>query len=159
MQAEFRDNMRLVAQATGLASFSQFLGGTISLAIGQAALSTQLSKNFGTYAPEVPLEVIAESPLKIWDLPTNEIAGAVTAYVKSLQIIFIIGVPYFCLAIFSALLIKNISIKKPSEKADKEKAVETPGATEKDAGPGAASSKQDVEAGIAEGEVARAEGA
>jgi phage gpG-like protein len=33
----FRDNMRLVAQATGLASFSQFLGGTISLAIGQAA--------------------------------------------------------------------------------------------------------------------------
>lgn len=115
MQAEFRDSMRLVGQATSLASFAQctlppssfpvpylpltrlslqpVLGGTISLAIGQAALSTQLAKNFAKYAPNAPLSVIKESPLAIWDLPKEEIASAVKAYVMSLKIVFVIGVP------------------------------------------------------------------
>ncbi|BGP56817.1 hypothetical protein JCM8202v2_004448 [Rhodotorula sphaerocarpa] len=177
MQAEFRDNMRLVSQATGTASFSQFLGGTISLAIGQAALSTQLTKNFAKYAPAVPLAVIAQSPLEIWSLPTSEIADAVKAYVRSLDVIFIIGVPYFCLAILSALFIKNISIKAPSKKGakkgkkgkkdeleDVEKAVVAPSVdSEKTAAvagtPEDVPDKRDVESGIAEGETARAEGA
>ncbi|GAA5879940.1 hypothetical protein JCM3774_005685 [Rhodotorula dairenensis] len=162
MQAEFRENMRLIAQATGLASFSQFLGGTISLAIGQAALSTQLSKNFGSYAPNVPLKVIAESPLRIWDLPASEIPSAVTAYVKSLQIIFIIPVAYFALGIFCALFIKNISIKKPKEEESKPDAKSTAAlpTTEKEAIPKSSPrTEKDVEAGIAEGETARAEGA
>lgn len=161
MQAEFRDNMRLVAQATGLASFSQFLGGTISLAIGQAALSTQLTKNFGSYAPDVPLQVIAESPLKIWDLPADEIQNAVVAYVKSLQIIFIIPVAYFVLGIACALFIKNISIKKPKEddSKPKEDAGTAPVLEKAAVGGTIPQTKKDVEAGIVEGEVARAEGA
>lgn len=161
MQAEFRDNMRLIAQATGLASFSQFLGGTISLAIGQAALSTQLSKNFGSYAPNVPLKVIAESPLKIWDLPASEIPNAVTAYVKSLQIIFIIPVAYFVLGIFCALFIKNISIKKPTEekKPDARASESLPTSAKGAAETTVPRTEKDVEAGIAEGETARAEGA
>lgn len=160
MQAEFRDNMRLVAQATGLASFSQFLGGTISLAIGQAALSTQLTKNFGSYAPGVPLQVIAESPLKIWDLPADEIQNAVIAYVKSLQIIFIIPVAYFVLGIACALFIKNISIKKPKEDSKpKEEAGTAPVSDKEAVGGTIPQTEKDVEAGIVEGEVARAEGA
>lgn len=160
MQAEFRDNMRLVAQATGLASFSQFLGGTISLAIGQAALSTQLTKNFGSYAPDVPLQVIAESPLKIWDLPADEIQNAVVAYVKSLQIIFIIPVAYFVLGIACALFIKNISIKKPKEDSKpKEEAGTAPVSDKAPVGGTIPQTEKDVEAGIVEGEVARAEGA
>jgi MFS family permease len=160
MQAEFRDNMRLVAQATGLASFSQFLGGTISLAIGQAALSTQLTKNFGSYAPDVPLQVIAESPLKIWDLPADEIQNAVVAYVKSLQIIFIIPVAYFVLGIACALFIKNISIKKPKEDSKpKEEAGTAPVLEKATVGGTIPRTEKDVEAGIVEGEVARAEGA
>ncbi|GAA5877202.1 hypothetical protein JCM8547_006297 [Rhodosporidiobolus lusitaniae] len=126
VQAEFKNEMRLVGQATSLASFAQFLGGTISLAIGQAALSTQLTKNFAKYAPDAPLSVIAESPLAIWDLAEDVIPQAVLAYVKSLKIVFILGVPFFVLGIFSAFFVNNLSIKAPKpakddpEKAEKE---------------------------------------
>ncbi|GAA5971978.1 hypothetical protein JCM11641_002440, partial [Rhodosporidiobolus odoratus] len=155
MQAEFRDNMRLVGQATSLASFAQFLGGTISLAIGQAALSTQLAKNFAKYAPNAPLSVIKESPLAIWDLPKEEIASAVKAYVMSLKIVFVIGVPFYILAIISALGIKNISIKKADD-GKKQKGEKPEAAAEE----GKADTVEEVtEKRIAEGEVARAEGA
>lgn len=86
VSAEFKDNMRLLGQATGLASFSQFLGGTIALAIGQAALSTQLTQNFARYAPEAPVAVIEQSPLKIWDLPEAIRSASIYAYVESLRI-------------------------------------------------------------------------
>ncbi|GAA5877482.1 hypothetical protein JCM8547_001086 [Rhodosporidiobolus lusitaniae] len=126
VQAEFKDDMRLVGQATSLASFWQFMGGTIALAIGQAALSSQLTENFAKYAPDAPVAVIAESPLAIWDLAEDMISQAVLAYVKSLKIVFILGVPLFVLSIFSALFINNLSIKasQPAqddpEKAEKE---------------------------------------
>ncbi|GAA5886794.1 hypothetical protein JCM6882_005893 [Rhodosporidiobolus microsporus] len=148
MQAEFKDNMKLIGQATSLASFAQFLGGTISLAIGQAALSTQLSKNFAKYAPTAPLSIIKESPLAIWNLDEELIPQAVLAYVKSLKIVFILGVPFYALAIFAAIFIRNISIAKP--KADKAK-------TEEAAEEGQVAAVQ--EKGVAEGATARAEGA
>ncbi|GAA5838665.1 hypothetical protein JCM11251_003257 [Rhodosporidiobolus azoricus] len=148
MQAEFKDNMKLVGQATSLASFSQFLGGTIALAIGQAALSTQLTENFAKYAPTAPLAVIKESPLAIWDLPADVIPGAVEAYVKSLKIVFILGVPFYALGIFSAIFVRNISIAKPKvEKKEVEQLAEE----------GKAVPVQ--EKGVAEAETARAEGA
>ncbi|GAA5957324.1 hypothetical protein JCM21900_000808 [Sporobolomyces salmonicolor] len=160
MQAEFRDNPRLVAQATGLASFAQFLGGTISLAIGQASLSTQLTKNFAIYAPQAPLVVIKESPLEIWSLPAAEIAGAVEAYVKSLDITFVITVAFYVCGMLGATCIKNINIKPRKDDAEKGQDSASPEAgreassagTEKEAA-------QDAEARAeAEGEVARAEG-
>ncbi|GAA5876984.1 hypothetical protein JCM1840_007089 [Sporobolomyces johnsonii] len=169
MQAEFRDNPRLVAQATGLASFAQFLGGTISLAIGQASLSTQLTKNFAIYAPEAPLAVIKESPLEIWSLPADEIPGAVQAYVKSLDITFVITVAFYVCGMLGAVFIKNINIKPPQDDSKKkgkdsssneavrdaeegQGAPATPSVTEKEAA-------REMEAKAeAEGEVARAEG-
>ncbi|BGP18086.1 hypothetical protein JCM10213_003420 [Rhodosporidiobolus nylandii] len=158
MQAEFKDNMRLVGQATSLASFAQFLGGTISLAIGQAALSTQLTKNFAKYAPVAPLAVIRESPLSIWHLPDDVIPQAVLAYVKSLKIVFILGVPFYVLAIVAALGIKNISIK-PSEKKEEEEKEASAADAEEGAAGGPAAQEKVQEKAVAEGETARAEGA
>lgn len=125
------------------------------------------------YAPAAPLSVIKESPLKIWELAEDVRNEAVVAYVKSLKIVFIIGVPvrpfpssrtsifllhfpssslgpdfrffrqFYVLSLLAALLIKNISIKPPAKKGDDE----------------AASPVAREEQGIAEGETARAEGA
>ncbi|GAA6031379.1 hypothetical protein JCM8097_005632 [Rhodosporidiobolus ruineniae] len=150
MQAEFKDNMRLVGQATSLASFAQFLGGTISLAIGQAALSTQLQENFAKYAPTAPLTLIKESPLQIWTLDEPVRDQAILAYVKSLKIVFVIGVPFYVLALVSSLVIKNINIKKPGEKKKDKQA---------DAEEGNASPVAVQEKSVADAETARAEGA
>ncbi|BGP26163.1 hypothetical protein JCM10295v2_005106 [Rhodotorula toruloides] len=153
MQAEFRHEMRLVAQATGVASFSQFLGGTVSLAIEQAALSTQLAKNFPIYAPRAPLAIVKQSPLEIYSLPADIVPSAIFAYVKSLKIVFVIPVAYYILGIVSALFITNISIKPPKGDAkDVEKGKVAPVEEAKE------KVEQDVAEGVAEGEVARSEG-
>ena len=72
------------AQADG--PLSALSGGTIALAIGQSALSTQLTTNFAKYAPDAPLAVIEQSPLEIHALEPAVRAQAIVAYVKSLDI-------------------------------------------------------------------------
>ncbi|GAA6023817.1 hypothetical protein JCM11491_000557 [Sporobolomyces phaffii] len=175
MQAEFRNSPRLVGQATGAASFSQFLGGTVALAIGQATLSTELNKNFPKYAPTAPLQIIKESPLKIWDLATDVRTGAIVAYVKSLDVVFVITVAFYVLGIVSALFVKNLNIKPPKpattaaasddddDKArradgvvDEEEELEGPTATPSFVG--VAAEKKDESRVEAEGETARAAG-
>ncbi|GJN92806.1 hypothetical protein Rhopal_005844-T1 [Rhodotorula paludigena] len=165
VSAEFKDNMRLLGQATGLASFSQFLGGTIALAIGQAALSTQLTQNFARYAPEAPVAVIEQSPLKIWDLPEAIRSASIYAYVESLRIVFVIPVAFYCVGIIAALFIKNINIKPPVSEADKAAKAEAKAAKKaakkggKKAATPAVQTEADIEKGMAAGQIARAEGA
>ncbi|GAA5851638.1 hypothetical protein JCM9279_002525 [Rhodotorula babjevae] len=176
MQAAFRNDMRLIGQATGMASFSQFLGGTVALAIGQSALSTQLTTNFAKYAPDAPLAVIEQSPLEIHALEPTVRAQAIVAYVKSLDIVFVICVAFYVLGIFAALFIENISIKKVETEADKqlardkkqakkdEKAAKKAGKRsgaqgEEEKEKDEALREVDVEKGIADGELARGEGA
>ncbi|GAA5937593.1 MDR family MFS transporter [Sporobolomyces koalae] len=163
MQAEFKDTPRLVGQATGAASFSQFLGGTIALAIGQATLSSELTKNFAKYAPQAPLQVIKESPLKIWDLSVEGGLrdNAILAYVKSLDVVFVITVAFYVLASISAIFVKNINIKPP--KKDDEKKDATTGSDRDLEGATAVPSiagveKKELAKVEAEGEAARAEG-
>ncbi|BGP49968.1 hypothetical protein JCM10450v2_005873 [Rhodotorula kratochvilovae] len=158
MQAEFKDDPRHIGQATGMASFSQFLGGTIALAIGQSALSTQLTTNFAKYAPSAPLAVIEASPLKIHELAPEVKAQAIVAYVKSLDIVFVIPVAFYGIGVLAALFIHNISIKKPEDAAAKQ-AKRDKKAAKKAASKHAPKTEEDVEKGFAEGEAARAEGA
>jgi len=113
MQAEFNTNPRLLAQATSMASFGQFLGGTIGLAAGEAAFSTQLSKNLAQFAPSAPAAIVKKSPTSIYSqLPADIIPSVVHAYVRSLRVVYIIGVPVAILAIILVLLIKNINIRR-----------------------------------------------
>nr|CRX79083.1 hypothetical protein ls5930a1_00125 [Leucosporidium scottii] len=131
MQVEFRDSPRLLGQATGMASFGQFLGGTVGLAVAQAAFASELGQNIAKYAPTAPITVIRESPLAIYtSLPEDLIPAVVKAYVKSLQIVFILGVPFACLGLVMAFFIKNLSMKPPAVKKDAEAAAEPPAVSE-----------------------------
>ncbi|GAA6063261.1 hypothetical protein JCM10212_004995 [Sporobolomyces blumeae] len=159
MQSEFRATPKLVAQSTGVASFSQFLGGTIALAIGQASLSTELTKNFAKFAPDAPLQVIKESPLKIWDLAPDVRQGAIQAYVKSLDMTFVITVAFFGVSLLSAMFIKNLDIRPPKKAASKDAetgAGSTPVADKDEKREAELENKAKAEI---DGETARAEGA
>ncbi|KAJ7453013.1 hypothetical protein B0H11DRAFT_1927161 [Mycena galericulata] len=128
IQVEFKDTPKLLAQAMSAASFAQFLGGTIGLGVAEPVFSTELGKNILRYAPEAPAAIIRESPTAIYtDLPAAQIPGVVQAYMQSLRVVFILGVPVAGLALFAAIFIKNIRIVKtpPVEKNnDKERGEE-----------------------------------
>ena len=134
-QAEYNGRPKLLAQASGLAIFGQFLGGkshfhqgsnlrhstkppctgTIGLAIAEAIFSSQLSKNLAIYAPTAPYELVARSPLNIYSqLDPSLVADVVVAYVKALDTVYIICVPAAGLSLFIAFGIKNLSTRQVS---------------------------------------------
>ncbi|KAJ7500298.1 ABC transporter [Mycena galericulata] len=113
MQVEFRNNPRLLGQATSMASFGQFLGGTLGLGVAEPVFSSELAKYLLQYAPDAPASIVKESPTAIYTaLPAAMIPGVVLSYTKALKIVFVLGVPVAGLAILAALFIQNIRIVK-----------------------------------------------
>jgi len=112
MQVEFVATPHLVSQATSMASFAQFLGGTVGLGIAEPILSTELTKYLAQYAPNAPAAIVRQSPTNIYSLPADMIPGVVEAYADSLKIVFLVGVPVAGLGLLSSLFIKNIRIVK-----------------------------------------------
>ncbi|KAJ7035291.1 ABC transporter [Mycena alexandri] len=113
IQVEFKDEKKLLAQAMSMSTFSQFLGGTIGLAIAEPVFATNLAKKLARYAPDAPAAIVKESPTAIFSgaLPKEMIAGVVRSYTESLRIVFVLGVPVAGLALLSTLMIKNIRIE------------------------------------------------
>ncbi|KAJ7718769.1 ABC transporter, partial [Mycena maculata] len=113
IQAEFKDHPKLLGQATSVASFAQFFGGTIGLGVAEPVFASELGKYIPQYAPEAPAAIVKESPTAIYtDLPAAMIPGVVQAYMQSLRVVFVLGVPVSGLALLSAMFIKNIKIEK-----------------------------------------------
>ncbi|KAJ3997132.1 ABC transporter [Lentinula boryana] len=113
MQVEFKDAPRLLGQATSMASFGQFLGGTLGLGVAEPIFASELSKYLVIYAPDAPASIVKESPTAIYtELPASMIPGVVQAYAMSLRIVFVVGVPVAGLALIMSLFIKNIRIVK-----------------------------------------------
>ncbi|KAJ7610298.1 ABC transporter [Mycena polygramma] len=113
IQVEFRDALHLLGQATSMVSFSQFLGGTIGLAVAEPVFASGLARYLLQYAPDAPAGVVEESPTAIHSaLPAEMIPGVVHSYASALRIVFVLGVPVAGLAFVAALLIKNLKIEK-----------------------------------------------
>lgn len=117
MQASFHSQPRLIGQATGMATFGQNLGATLGLAVAEAAFSSQLATNLLTYAPGVDAKLITESPTEIYTaVPQAELAAVIRAYCRSLDIVFVLGVPFSLLALGLAFAIKNARLDaKPAQ--------------------------------------------
>ncbi|KAJ7146843.1 transporter [Mycena epipterygia] len=130
MQVEFRNNPKLLGQATSMAGFGQFLGGTLGLGVAEPVFSSELTKFLLKYAPDAPVEIVRQSPTAIYTaLPAAMIPGVVQSYLQSLRIVFVLGAPVAGLALLSAFFIKNIRIVRTEQssaaKVDAEKAPET----------------------------------
>ncbi|KAJ6522399.1 major facilitator superfamily domain-containing protein [Mycena capillaripes] len=121
MQVEFEDEPKLLAQAQSVASFSQFLGGMMGLSIAEPVFASELIKFLARYAPNAPVAIARDSPTMIYTmLPAALIPGVVRAYIESLRIVFVLGVPVAGLSLVAALFVQNIKIVKtavvPSER-------------------------------------------
>ncbi|KAJ3912102.1 ABC transporter [Lentinula edodes] len=113
IQVEFRDAPKLLGQATSMASFGQFLGGTLGLGVAEPVFSSELAKYLLMYAPDAPATIVKESPTAIYtEISPSLIPGVVQAYSQSLRIVFVVGVPVAGLALFTAMFIKNTRIVK-----------------------------------------------
>jgi hypothetical protein len=96
-----------------MATFAQFLGGTLGLGIAEPVFASELGKYLLRFAPEVPAAIVKQSPIAIYtDLPAAMIPGVVRAYTESLRIVFLLGVPVAGLALLSSMFIQNLRIEK-----------------------------------------------
>ncbi|KAJ7690261.1 ABC transporter [Mycena rosella] len=112
LQVEFRDTPTLIAQVMSMASFAQFLGGTLGLAVAEPVFASQLSKYLLRDAPAAPAAIVRESPTSIYtELPPALVPAVVEAFTASLKLVFLIGVPVAVLALVAAAFIKNLPIK------------------------------------------------
>ncbi|KAJ7869935.1 ABC transporter [Mycena olivaceomarginata] len=94
IQTEFKDKPDLLGQATGMATFAQFLGGTLGLAIAEPVLASELGK----YPPAL--------------CARGALCGVVRAYTESLRVVFVLGVPVAGLALVAAVFVEKLRIEK-----------------------------------------------
>ncbi|KAF7358423.1 Major facilitator transporter-like protein [Mycena venus] len=118
IQVEFRDTPHLIGQATSMATFAQFLGGTLGLGVAEPVFASELAKFLQKYAPATPAQIVKESPTAIYtELPVALIPGVVRSYTAALKIVFVLGVPVAGFALLSACLIQNVKIGKTGSPA------------------------------------------
>ncbi|KAJ7698336.1 major facilitator superfamily domain-containing protein [Mycena rosella] len=128
IQVEFKDRPMLLGQATGVATFGQYLGNTLGLGVAEPVFASELAKYLLRFAPDAPVAIVTQSPVAIYtDLPPALIPGVVKAYTQSLRIVFVLGVPVAGLAFITSMFINNIRIEKtlPADpNGDAEKGIE-----------------------------------
>ena len=85
---------------------AQLIGGIIGIAIAGSIFSNSLAKYIPQYAPGIPPEfttLVRQSVTVIFQLPPEVQPGVIKAYVKSVDDVFLLGVPAGALASLSAL--------------------------------------------------------
>ncbi|KAK4701852.1 hypothetical protein P7C70_g4376, partial [Phenoliferia sp. Uapishka_3] len=110
VQADIEDQND-VSQATGLVTFAQLVGGTIGISIASTVFGSKLSDGLREFAPLADFDLVRNSVQAIKNIPIEQQAGVIHAYVKALNVTYIIGVGAGVCASLSALLIRNISVK------------------------------------------------
>ncbi|KAM0793803.1 hypothetical protein ACM66B_001219 [Microbotryomycetes sp. NB124-2] len=110
VQADCKDE-KDIPQKTGLVTFSQLVGGTIGIAIGNTIFGNKLASALRAYAPDAPFELVRQSVESIKTLAPELKPGVIRAYVEALNNVFIIAIAAGAAAIFAALPIRNLSVK------------------------------------------------
>ncbi|KAH7099494.1 MFS general substrate transporter [Auriculariales sp. MPI-PUGE-AT-0066] len=106
----------LIPQATGILTYIQFVGGTIGLAIAGGIFASKLKTGLEEFAPGAPVELLRQSVEALKSLPADQRIGAIHAYVKALQWCMApLGCASSILCSLSALIIRNVTVKKPGD--------------------------------------------
>jgi len=112
IQAEYADDEAMIPQATSLVNFTQLIGGVIGIAIAGTIFSNQLRSSLPDDLPADIRAAVVASVTIIQTLPDEIKRPVIDAYAKSLQPVFILGVPAGVCATLSALLVKNHNLKE-----------------------------------------------
>ncbi|KAK7050321.1 major facilitator transporter-like protein [Favolaschia claudopus] len=131
IQVEFHDEPKLFAQAQSVSSFLGFLGGMIGLSVAEAVFASELTHFLHRYAPAAPAALVRNAPTAIYtNLPAELVPGVVKAYIESLKMVYILGIPVAGLSMIATVFIKNLKIVKEASKValgedvEKEKSLE-----------------------------------
>ncbi|KAI5476440.1 MFS transporter [Pseudohyphozyma bogoriensis] len=100
-----------IPQTTALVSFSHILGGTVGICIASTIFSASLIASLKKYAPGVPSALVRNSVTTIRELPLEEQAGVIKAYVRAIQIVFLVGAGTGVLCSLSSMICRNRSVK------------------------------------------------
>ncbi|KAK7440382.1 hypothetical protein VKT23_017018 [Stygiomarasmius scandens] len=97
---------RDVVVATGIVTFAQRTGGTLSVAIAQAIFQSLIPDQFSRYAPLVSIDQVRQDPGSIRSIPDPELrSNALKAYNQSLNATFILGIPAGILSLAAVLFL------------------------------------------------------
>ena len=106
-QYEFRNQPQLMASATGAVIFIGFLGRLAGISIAGSVFENMIQVNIHTYAPHVPEGItvaVMNAADAVWTVvPPSDRPAIIDAYVKTLNYVFLIGVPAGGLAFVAAL--------------------------------------------------------
>ncbi|KAM0747337.1 MFS general substrate transporter [Meredithblackwellia eburnea MCA 4105] len=121
VQAELQDDM-VVPQASAVVTFTQLLGGTCGLALANAIYGTWLSRYLRQYAPDAPFDLVRNSVAAIRQLPKDLQPGVITAYVRAINNVFVVGVGVGVLGSLAGCLVRNHNIRTIKKEKDKREA-------------------------------------
>lgn len=114
-QAEWADREELIPQATSVVTFFQLMGGVLGIAIAGAVFANQFRSNIAIYAPGLDprvTEAVRTTLTVLSRLDADTAQKVISAYVRSLNYVFIISVPISILACLAGFLITDHNVKE-----------------------------------------------
>ncbi|KAK7951028.1 efflux pump antibiotic resistance protein [Apiospora aurea] len=106
-------SMADVPTGTAIVVFSQTLGGSLFVSVGQSVFTNQLVKSLASYVPSLnPAVVLAAGATNLQKtLPAGDLAGVQTAYSEALAKAFLIAVALSAISVVSCALNPWKSVK------------------------------------------------
>lgn len=104
---------------TSILTFFQLLGGALGIAIAGTVFSNNLKAALAEYAPGLPGNLavgVRQSISVVFGLPADLQAKVLTAYVTTLDWVFIVGVPTMLASSLCVLMIKRYNVKERGTK-------------------------------------------
>ncbi|KAG8863174.1 hypothetical protein FRB96_009356 [Tulasnella sp. 330] len=115
MQAEYRDEPKLIPQVSAMINALQLFGGMIGVAISGTIFSNKLRSSLTLYAPGLSTELrneIVASVTAIGQVPEGYMAPVLHSYSNALGYVFIMGIPVGIVASLAACLVEKHNLKK-----------------------------------------------
>ena len=107
-QYEFRNQPHRMIPATGAVVFMGFLGRLWGISVAGSVFENMLQVNIHKYAPHISQDIIVaimNAADAVWKaVPPPDRPAVITAYVKTLDAVFLIGVPAGGLGFIAALM-------------------------------------------------------
>jgi len=118
VQAEWRDSVEIIPQATTVIAFCQTFGSILGVSVAETVFTNQLKHNLAIKAPNLPATVISaleQSLATLEELDPSVRESVLRAYLQSIAQSFILGVVASVFISLCAMTARNVSLADRSE--------------------------------------------
>lgn len=113
-QHEFHKEPQYVAIGTGAVTFAGFIGRLYGIGMAGSIFGNMIQKNIHKYAPNLAPNVLKEvqnNANGVWtSVPEDQRQAVREAYLKTLNDVYLIGVPMGAIAVIAALCMRNVKM-------------------------------------------------